>query len=83
MTFGKLIAWNEALQRGIIADRIGQTFKVERKDFVADHGAIAEGLEVSFSVMENVMENSREAYAVESLSGQFRRFDAVYGNQIK
>lgn len=78
MTFGKLIAWNENTQRGIIEDRIGQTFKVARKDFVADHSAIAVGLEVSFSAETE----TREAYAVESLCGQFRRFDAVYGNSI-
>lgn len=84
MTFGKITAWNESANRGLIEDRIGQTYRFERKDIVADFSSMVVGSEVAFESITVQKEGFEvnEAYAVESNSGQFRRFDAVVGHKI-
>jgi hypothetical protein len=77
MTFGKMIAWNDQNQRGIIEDRLGNTYTVERKDFNEDV-ATKVGLDLTFEVIET----TREAYAVESCCTGLARFQEAIGQFI-
>lgn len=79
MTFGKLIAWNKDQMRGIIEDRQGETYTVERKDFMLDQEtAILAGAELAFEVWDE----QRSAYAVRTCTSEFLQYNEFFGDEI-